>query len=565
MKKRRCKQYLKLVMLLFGATFVLSSCQKDDDVGTASYHEISPKGFQVKQISFTELKNKVELQKPLNKLSKHFKSSRDIDTYSKVDANDGSFSVLTDRILEVSTDSTTVYTFLIERPTSALSDFENFVLFINSNNYYSLFIYRYINNGCTDELPYNITKESISEEQISLGELQDYTQSRTAVVEMGPNGCAWSYTLNCMDYETVEVDCFYVLMGVECPSNNNGGDDSNGDSGYNYDGGGINGNDSDNNESYNTDPSSGGSHSGESTTPNNELPVGVIAPTMAAQLAMYLDLTPEQAFWANKQEPETIKEITDYLFVNCAQDYNSNSCQGAQDFALQALDAFMNEGEVDFEEELILDSDLKDNDCLYSVYTGMGNAPTFANYLNNFDGDMSVANLKLTSNTTLPNITNAETSAPQNYLITITFNENNLNRPNLSIARTFIHEIIHAEIFRKLLSVAQHPSIQLDQNQLIQLRNDYLGLYDYYMRWKWNVPQGQSPSSAQHEAMAQHYRDIIEQALEEFDNSQTSEVYEALAWTGLQNTVAWNSLSQTERDNINQTVTDFYANNPNCQ
>jgi len=225
----------------------------------------------------------------------------------------------------------------------------------------------------------------------------------------------------------------------------------------------------------------------------------------------------------------------------------------------------MNGGEVDFEEELILDSDLKDNDCLYSVYTGMGNAPTFANYLNNFDGDMSVANLKLTSSTTLPNITNAETSAPQNYLITITFNENNLNRPNLSIARTFIHEIIHAEIFRKLLSVAQHPSIQLDQNQLIQLRNDYLGLYDYYMRWKWNVPQGQSPSSAQHEAMAQHYRDIIEQALEEFDNSQTSEVYDALAWAGLQNTVAWNSLSQTERDNINQTVTDFYTNNPNCQ
>ena len=216
-------------------------------------------------------------------------------------------------------------------------------------------------------------------------------------------------------------------------------------------------------------------------------------------------------------------------------------------------------------EELILDSDLKDNDCLYSVYTGMGKAPTFANYLNNFDGDMSVANLKLTSSTTLDANTNAETSAPQNYLITITFNENNLDRPILSIARTFIHEMIHAETFRKLLSVAQHPSIQLDQNQLIQLRNDYPGLYDYYMRWKWNVPQGQSPSSAQHEAMAQHYRDIIKQALKEFDNSQTDEIYEALAWTGLKNTVAWNNLTQTKRDSINQTITDFNTNNPNCQ
>jgi len=85
------------------------------------------------------------------------------------------------------------------------------------------------------------------------------------------------------------------------------------------------------------------------------------------------------------------------------------------------------------------------------------------------------------------------------------------------------------------------------------------------MRWKWNIPQGQSLSSAQHEAMAQHYRDIIEQVLEEFDNTQTDEVYEALAWTGLQNTVAWNNLSQSERDNITQTVTDFNSNNSNCQ
>ena len=30
MKKEKCKQYLKLVMLLFGVTLVLSSCQKED-------------------------------------------------------------------------------------------------------------------------------------------------------------------------------------------------------------------------------------------------------------------------------------------------------------------------------------------------------------------------------------------------------------------------------------------------------------------------------------------------------------------------------------------------------
>ena len=237
----------------------------------------------------------------------------------------------------------------------------------------------------------------------------------------------------------------------------------------------------------------------------------------------------------------------------------------AMNFAKEAIEALKDGAEVDYEEKLILDSDLKDNDCLYSVYTEMGKAPTFANYLNNFDEDMSVANLKLTSSTTLPNSTNAQTSAPQNYLITITFNENNLDRPKLCIARTFIHEMIHAEIFRKLLSVAQHPSIQLDQNQLIQLRNDYPGLYDYYTRWKNNVPNGINLTSPQHQVMATHYRGIIIEALKEYDNTKSDEIYEALSWVGLQNTIAWNNLSPNEQTNILQIVATFNSSNTNCQ
>ncbi len=241
----------------------------------------------------------------------------------------------------------------------------------------------------------------------------------------------------------------------------------------------------------------------------------------------------------------------------------ANGCNG---FAQAAAEAMCEGGEVDWAYEVILDSSFVNNPCLYGVYEDMGKAPTFNNYLQNFEPQFSVAHLRLSTSTTLPSTTNAETSAPQNYVITITFNVNNLDRPRLSVARTFIHEMIHAEMFRKLLSVAQHPSIQLSQEQLIQLRNDFPGLYDYYKRWKWEVPEGQSPSSAQHQAMAQHYRDIIEQALREFDDSHPDELYEALAWIGLEDTVTWSNLSQTERDNINQTITDFNSSNSdNCQ
>ncbi|WP_157603714.1 hypothetical protein [Polaribacter atrinae] len=248
----------------------------------------------------------------------------------------------------------------------------------------------------------------------------------------------------------------------------------------------------------------------------------------------------------------------------------------------EVCECSVNGGNIDectFDEQVFIDDSFKDNSCLKSVYDKMGKATKFKEYLQNFEPEFSVAHLRFSSSTSLPSNTNAETSAPQNYLISITFNENNLARPRLSIARTMIHEIIHAEIFRKLLSVAQHPSIQLDQNQIIQLKNDYPGLYDYYMRWKWNLPQGQTPSSPQHESMAQHYRGIIKQALKNFDSTQSEQTYNALSWVGLMgsgtfnsstglysnSTQAWINTSLSERLNILNTINNFNTSNPNCQ
>lgn len=232
-----------------------------------------------------------------------------------------------------------------------------------------------------------------------------------------------------------------------------------------------------------------------------------------------------------------------------------------------------------FDEQIFIDESFKNNLCLKSVYDQMGKASKFKEYLKNFEAEFSVAHLRFSSATSLPSNANAVTSAPQNYLISITFNESRLNRHKLSIARTMIHEIIHAEIFRKLLSISQHPSIQLTTNQILQLRNDYPGLYDYYMRWKWNVPQGQTPSNPQHEAMAQHYRKIIKQALKEFDVSQPEQTYDALSWVGLMgsgtfnsntglysnSTKAWINIPQNQRLDIINTINTFNSNNPKCK
>jgi hypothetical protein len=85
---------------------------------------------------------------------------------------------------------------------------------------------------------------------------------------------------------------------------------------------------------------------------------------------------------------------------------------------------------------------------------------------------------------------------------------------------------------------------------------------------------------AQHQAMAQHYRQTIIQTLKEFDNnSHTDQFYNALAWNGLMGegnfnattglptnpTVAWQNIPQNDRIQIITTSNNFNTTNKPCQ
>lgn len=160
---------------------------------------------------------------------------------------------------------------------------------------------------------------------------------------------------------------------------------------------------------------------------------------------------------------------------------------------------------------------------------------------------------------------NAQTSSPNNYVIEIKVNPNRFNRPDLDIARTLIHETIHAEIFRKLLSLSnRNGAIDLDRiGQMLQ-RGDFPGLLDYYTRHVKNV---------QHEQMAAHYIKVIADMLQEFDNQEHSrQFYEDISWGGLMgygkpfnhntglypnSTKAWIDLGREERLRILKVRGDF--------
>ena len=194
----------------------------------------------------------------------------------------------------------------------------------------------------------------------------------------------------------------------------------------------------------------------------------------------------------------------------------------------------------------------KNNIRLNCIFNKAKNSANFNQYLENFDSRFSVAHL-LFDVTALANSTaNAQTSPPDGYWIKIDINSNNLNRPTLDIARTFMHEIIHAEMFRVLLSLASTSNGQLSVSEITTLlnSNNYPGIYDYFRRFGLN--------NMQHEQMAAHYRGIIKNFLKQIDSSITDSQAESMAWVGLQGTVAWNNLGTINQNSILNTYNNWY-------
>ncbi|URM35261.1 hypothetical protein [Flavobacterium anhuiense] len=68
---------------------------------------------------------------------------------------------------------------------------------------------------------------------------------------------------------------------------------------------------------------------------------------------------------------------------------------------------------------IITDSSFSNNPCLVAVLTKLGGSPTFQTNLKRFDGNFSVANLKLSASNTISSGVNAETIPPSNYIIEI--------------------------------------------------------------------------------------------------------------------------------------------------
>lgn len=507
------KKTITILLLLAVFGTLLVNCEKEQVIIDDNSQLNVEAEVKFKKVTIDYLQQKEVLGEKLEVISSAFDIEKnDFKKKSGITANDDSFTVLTDEILEILTDSTEAYSFKIQTPTDINSAFENFVI-EKIDDDYRYWIYRYTKeeeiNDDNETFPYTFKRQAVNEEQINTNSFKNFLKNAIHYDE--ESGCIYMVGPGSV------LSRNDTVLWARC-NNDKGHEDDEGDDW-------LDDVDHEDNTDNQGDPHTGNNddqHEGTSSTSNPSSHVGVV--------------------------------VDDNILFS--PEY--------------------------FDDQIFIDDEFKDEPCLKDVYDNLGKASKIREYLNNFDEKFTnpVANLRLLvgQHPIYPDAT-AVTDEPVDYLIKITFNPDKLNRPKLDIARTMIHEIIHAEMYRKLLSVAQQPNIPWTTEFIHSLRNNYEGLADYYTRYWLNLPPNQSPTNPQHEQMAEHFRGIIEQALRDFDDSLSDLQYEAIAWVGLKGgspldkdtglpsnpTAAWKEVPKTKRLLLNSIYEDFINDNPDCK
>ena len=278
-----------------------------------------------------------------------------------------------------------------------------------------------------------------------------------------------------------------------------------------------------------------------------------------------------EIFWnGNLEESRLINQLNG-LLENNLTDEQIDFVLDNREFADEALEALQNGGKVDFEEQIINTLTGKSK-CLHDHIEQAGSG-SISDILSNFEGNNSEFTININSPDNVFYINpatqeseevNGKTSFDGN-IINITINTHlAATRPALDVVRTILHEYIHADIYRKL--VTSNPT----QGDL-----DFREIYNSYEDQRFEPTQ-------QHQTMAQLYVDIMANALANYHrnvlvgdyNYLTNDgaisldaFYRALAWNGLKdhNVQAYLDLSQTEKDVIADSLQQYYhATTSNC-
>ncbi|MDO5607275.1 MAG: hypothetical protein Q4G08_02355 [Capnocytophaga sp.] len=280
--------------------------------------------------------------------------------------------------------------------------------------------------------------------------------------------------------------------------------------------------------------------------------------------------TNETAGVANLLELSTIEEL--YLKSNkelyaqiCRFVRENNYSKEAVAFSKEAVKAVIEGGEVDFKHRILLDPSFWNNPRLKCVYINFFRTSNdVSGYLKSFLKDGEVGFLKLKSDDNFSENYKGHTSStaitvsPKNYIIEIIFNADKKSDANVGNTSTIllgfalIHEMIHAEIYRKLLEVSNLPHVNTNHisaegwdDYLQVLSERFYAMYEVYIQYSYETGH---PTSIQRELMAQKYINTMSKALADFNkNKYPYKFYTNISWTGLEATKAYEALPYEKR------------------
>ena len=565
---RKNKWLLTKTMIYFAFIAINLSCEKDlyDD---AVY---KPEKSTIKEVKFDELFKDSKFKSLLQSVSNNSNIAR------SAFENQNGFTISNTNVKVIQTDSITSYTMLIQRDSVFNSSyFENLVIQEDIFNNQKAFIIKYTPNQITSTVDNSFAFQGkIKKSQIAFtgfnrsGSYQNTTQADCYIeVLMCSYGEDHVAGQGCVDKPNPTL--YLKKIAVLCQDNGGGsggsGDISIGDP-FNG-GGGSSGSDGDDlGDPFSGGSSSGGSGNGSTNTNNDGFDSEVVTSPISNQdiintYLFYNSLSPNQQSWAN-ENVDAYNQLIQYQI-------NNNWSDESEQFAEAALETLCSGGEVDFENKVMLDSTFVNNQKVMCIYTKMRTINAFNKALEPFEGASSKAFIKLKTDL-LPNSVRAETSEPYtNNVITITLNncstcQNGINyQPNTLISPTIIHEVLHAEFFRRIIVAINNGSYIHDYDTIVNaLENSQYSQLAEYIR---------TTRDWSHNYMAENFRRAIARVTQEYDtgievNGTPDAFYTNLAWRGLTiygdpitqgGVIAWNNIVRPDPYNPSSTATNILA------
>ncbi len=206
-----------------------------------------------------------------------------------------------------------------------------------------------------------------------------------------------------------------------------------------------------------------------------------------------------------------------------------------------------------WEEEICFDDGtFEENDCVLSIWNSLKHSDIAYGLLSGFLGEspkakicFRIANLDDVYDEDVNGNATPTYLGNELYNVTIRLNSQRLDRSMLSIARTLIHEMIHAELFR-LLDEAGY----LHEYEMFAGSTNSLALIWAFL---------QDNDYLQHEIMAQNYVDLMANALSELNPFLSSAGFISYCnqnsdwdWNSFYTHLAYSGLQETD------TYSDFY-------